>query len=63
MLGLILLILFIWLGCVGLAVLLDVSPDGNGVLRKFGWVAEPRIAKRAQFNRDAGAERNFTQMS
>jgi len=36
MLGLILLILFIWLGCVGLAVLLDVFPDGNGVLRKFG---------------------------
>jgi hypothetical protein len=35
MLGLILVILFIWLGCVALAVVLGVFPDGNGVLPTF----------------------------
>jgi hypothetical protein len=35
MLGLLLAVLSIWLGIVVLAVLLDMFPDGNGVLHTF----------------------------
>jgi hypothetical protein len=35
MLGLSLAVLSIWLGIVVIAILLDVFPDGNGVLRPF----------------------------